>query len=208
MPSNLDRALRGLRARRVLRDFIAAKSEYPREFATRLIKETYMECRKTRVLWQSIGELNCRILFTDMNSKRVAIYYFITGYTDQLKKYFSNIYIQRLSCSFVKDVHILNTAFRKHFKSFNSPFLWFLGHSTVRNIITEFWGWDSFWLLYHLLANLDLNHSILHSKTMVFRCWMTLGWQLWREMSCEKWRGNPCHGWWWQNTDKSAHIDK
>lgn len=50
MPSNLDRALRGLRARRVLRDFIAAKSEYPREFATRLIKETYMECRKTRVL--------------------------------------------------------------------------------------------------------------------------------------------------------------
>lgn len=40
MPSNLDRALRGLKARRVLRDLIAAKSEYPSEFATRLIKET------------------------------------------------------------------------------------------------------------------------------------------------------------------------
>lgn len=42
MPSNLDRALRGLNARRVLRDLMAAKSEYPSEFATRLISETYV----------------------------------------------------------------------------------------------------------------------------------------------------------------------
>lgn len=42
MPSNLDRALRGLNARKVLRDLMAAKSEYPREFATRLINDTYM----------------------------------------------------------------------------------------------------------------------------------------------------------------------
>lgn len=40
MPSNLDRALRGLRARNVLRDLMAVKSEYPSEFATRLIKDT------------------------------------------------------------------------------------------------------------------------------------------------------------------------
>lgn len=40
MPSNLDRALRGLRARSVLRDLMAVKSEYPSEFAARLIKET------------------------------------------------------------------------------------------------------------------------------------------------------------------------
>lgn len=48
MPSNLERALRGLRARRVLKDLIAVKSEYPSEFAARLIKDTYMECRKTQ----------------------------------------------------------------------------------------------------------------------------------------------------------------
>lgn len=42
MPSNLDSALRGLNARRVLRDLMAAKSEYPSEFATRLINDTYM----------------------------------------------------------------------------------------------------------------------------------------------------------------------
>ena len=41
MPSNLDRALSGLRARSVLRDLIAVKSEYPSEFATKLIKDTY-----------------------------------------------------------------------------------------------------------------------------------------------------------------------
>lgn len=46
MPSNLDRALRGLRARRVLRDLMAVKSEYPSEFAARLIKDTYVEHRK------------------------------------------------------------------------------------------------------------------------------------------------------------------
>lgn len=40
MPSNLDRALRGLRARSVLRDLMAVKSEYPSEFAARLIKDT------------------------------------------------------------------------------------------------------------------------------------------------------------------------
>lgn len=43
MPSNLDRALRGLKALRVLKDLMAAKSEYPREFATRLIKDTLKE---------------------------------------------------------------------------------------------------------------------------------------------------------------------
>lgn len=53
MPSNLDRALRGLRARSVLSDLIAAKSEYPSEFATRLINDTYMQYRKTCLLWES-----------------------------------------------------------------------------------------------------------------------------------------------------------
>lgn len=43
MPSNLDRALRGLRARSVLRDLMAVKSEYPSELATRLIKDTWKD---------------------------------------------------------------------------------------------------------------------------------------------------------------------
>lgn len=40
MPSNLDRALRGLSARSVLRDLMAVKSEYPSELAARLIRDT------------------------------------------------------------------------------------------------------------------------------------------------------------------------
>lgn len=47
MPSNLDKALRGLKARRVLRDLMAAKSEYPSEFATKLIRDTCMKEKKT-----------------------------------------------------------------------------------------------------------------------------------------------------------------
>lgn len=47
MPSNLDRALRGLRARSVLRDLMAVKSEYPREFATRLIRDTCVKDKET-----------------------------------------------------------------------------------------------------------------------------------------------------------------
>lgn len=43
IPSNLDSALNGLRARRVLRDLMAAKSEYPSEFAMRLTKDTCTE---------------------------------------------------------------------------------------------------------------------------------------------------------------------
>lgn len=46
MPSNLDRALRGLSARSVLRDLMAVKSEYPSEFATRLIKDTCVKERE------------------------------------------------------------------------------------------------------------------------------------------------------------------
>lgn len=46
MPSNLDKALRGLKARSVLRDLMAAKSEYPSEFATRLIKDTWKDNRE------------------------------------------------------------------------------------------------------------------------------------------------------------------
>ena len=59
MPSNLDRALRGLRARRVLRDLMAVKSEYPSEFATRLIKDTCREHRKTSRLGESENEFKC-----------------------------------------------------------------------------------------------------------------------------------------------------
>lgn len=39
IPSNLDKARRGLRALRVLRDFIGPRSEYPIQLATKLIKE-------------------------------------------------------------------------------------------------------------------------------------------------------------------------
>lgn len=40
MPSNRDRALRGLKARRVLRDLMAPRSENPMALATRLTSET------------------------------------------------------------------------------------------------------------------------------------------------------------------------
>lgn len=40
MPSNLDSALSGLRALSVLSDLMAAKSEYPSVFATRLTSDT------------------------------------------------------------------------------------------------------------------------------------------------------------------------
>lgn len=41
MPSNRDRARRGLSARRVLRDLMAPRSEYPMALATMLTTETY-----------------------------------------------------------------------------------------------------------------------------------------------------------------------
>jgi len=66
MPSNLDRALRGLKARRVLRDLMAAKSEYPSEFATRLIKDTCKEYR--------------------MNNERHTIHMFLFVFTPLLKE--------------------------------------------------------------------------------------------------------------------------
>lgn len=47
MPSKRDRALRGLRALRVLRDLMAPNSEYPRTFAIRDTRDT---C-KTEYTW-------------------------------------------------------------------------------------------------------------------------------------------------------------
>lgn len=44
MPSNRDRALRGLRARRVLRDLMGPRSEYPMALAVKLTSETYNTC--------------------------------------------------------------------------------------------------------------------------------------------------------------------
>lgn len=41
MPSNRDSALSGLSALSVRRDLMAAKSEYPSVFATRLTRDTY-----------------------------------------------------------------------------------------------------------------------------------------------------------------------
>lgn len=43
MPSNLDRARSGLRALSVRRDLMAPSSEYPSQFAVRLIMETWKE---------------------------------------------------------------------------------------------------------------------------------------------------------------------
>lgn len=40
MPSNLDRARKGLKALRVLSDLMAPSSEYPNQFAVKLIMET------------------------------------------------------------------------------------------------------------------------------------------------------------------------
>lgn len=53
IPSNLDRALSGLRALSVRRDLIAPKSEQPRELATKLISDT---CRVR-------GENECSLQF-------------------------------------------------------------------------------------------------------------------------------------------------
>ena len=40
IPSNRDKALRGLRALSVLRDLMAPSSEYPKAFAVKLTNET------------------------------------------------------------------------------------------------------------------------------------------------------------------------
>lgn len=48
IPSNRDKALRGLRARKVLRDLMGPKSEYPSALAIRLTIETYTEGKRKR----------------------------------------------------------------------------------------------------------------------------------------------------------------
>lgn len=48
IPSNRDKALRGLKALRVLRDLMAPSSEQPKALATRLTKDTYTETEKQR----------------------------------------------------------------------------------------------------------------------------------------------------------------
>lgn len=48
MPSKRESALRGLRALRVLRDFMAPSSEYPSALATKLISDTYNTSNKKK----------------------------------------------------------------------------------------------------------------------------------------------------------------
>lgn len=48
MPSKRERALRGLRALKVLRDFMAPSSEYPSALATKLIRDTCNTANKKK----------------------------------------------------------------------------------------------------------------------------------------------------------------
>ena len=54
IPSNRDKALRGLRALSVLRDLMAPSSEYPKAFAVKLTNETYTE--KSNTVFLFIGK--------------------------------------------------------------------------------------------------------------------------------------------------------
>ena len=58
MPSNLDRARSGLRALSVRRDLMAPSSEYPSQFAVRLIMETWKEQPKGLAASQMETQLN------------------------------------------------------------------------------------------------------------------------------------------------------
>lgn len=58
MPSNLDRARSGLRALSVRRDLMAPSSEYPNQFAVRLIMETWKEQPKGLAASQMAAQLN------------------------------------------------------------------------------------------------------------------------------------------------------
>lgn len=58
MPSNLERARSGLRALSVRRDLMAPSSEYPSQFAVRLMMETWKEQPKGLVASQMETQLN------------------------------------------------------------------------------------------------------------------------------------------------------
>lgn len=102
MPSNLDRALRGLRARSVLRDLMAVKSEYPSEFATRLIKDTCV--KDTEIIWLAVSSIH-------HNSPQVR-----------------ELHV-KLACT-LKEQNKMNTFKEPYLFDFCVCVLW--GHSTVR----------------------------------------------------------------------------
>ena len=77
MPSNRDKALRGLNARRVLRDLMAPNSEYPMRLATMLTSDTWkthVKSRKDKNIpneKENYTKKNCFSVSTYVNNEEV-----------------------------------------------------------------------------------------------------------------------------------------
>lgn len=68
MPSKRERALRGLRALRVLRDFMAPSSEYPSALATKLISDTCNTSNKKKKNNLFLMRRRATVVFTKVPS--------------------------------------------------------------------------------------------------------------------------------------------